>query len=156
MGPPVRSRRTGARRVLALAGLALISLLLSAAPASAGDPGDPASQRDGSDLIDLIERFLRKGIRISTPALCLRQDLRPKVERLCDRIRFHGEPHFNVVRVARNGVVRSIRLLVTETGQEVFRAHPYGTAFAVPAAGDRELKMKTRLLKLFLRGRPTP
>jgi hypothetical protein len=155
---PKRASRTGARviRALALAGLVVIVLAPGGVRAGAAASGDPAGQPDAIDPIELIERLLRMGVRSSPPAFCFRQDLRPRVERLCDRLRFRGEPHFNAVRVARNGAVRSIRLLVTETGQEVFRAHPYGTAFAVPGSGDREVKMKTRLLRLFLRGRPTP
>ncbi len=74
-----------------------------------------------------------------------------------DRIRFRDVPHYNVVTVTRDGAVRSVLLIRTDTGREVFRSHPYGTAFAAASArGDRECRMKTQELEKFLRGRPTP
>jgi hypothetical protein len=91
-----------------------------------------------------------------TPDLCTRSGLSGNTQQFCDQLRFAGEPHFNLVRLARNGAVRSIHLIRTETGQEVFTGYPYGTAFAVPRDTDREVRMTTEELAAFVQGRPTP
>ena len=91
-----------------------------------------------------------------TPNICQRQGLSEHTQRWCDQRRFAGEPHFTKVRLARNGAVRSIHLIVTETGQEVFTSYPYGVEFARPHDDDRVVRMKSAELDGMLEGRPTP
>ena len=91
-----------------------------------------------------------------TPNLCVRSGLSGRIQQFCDQRRFAGEPHFNLVKLARNGAVRSIHLIRTETGQEVFTGYPYGTAFAASRDTVREVRIKTEDLAAFVQGRPTP
>jgi hypothetical protein len=91
-----------------------------------------------------------------TPNLCQRSNLSKNTQLFCDQQRFAGEPLYNVVRVAANGAVRSIHLIETANGREVYTGYPYGIAFAVPDPRDRELRMKVEDLGTFLDGRPTP
>jgi hypothetical protein len=91
-----------------------------------------------------------------TPDICQRQELSEDTQRWCDQRRFAGEPVYNVVRLAADGTVRSIRLIETETGRVALTAYPYGTAYAAPHARDREIRMKVDALAGFLDGRPTP
>jgi hypothetical protein len=92
----------------------------------------------------------------NTPDLCQRSNLSKNTQLFCDQQRFAGEPLYNVVRVAANGAVRSIHLIETATGREVFTGYPYGIKFAAPDERDRELRMKVEDLKPFLDGRPSP
>jgi hypothetical protein len=91
-----------------------------------------------------------------TPNLCLRQGLSDRTQRWCDQQRFADEPHFVLVRLARDGAVRSVHLIVTETGEEVVTSYPYGILFAQPDPTDREVRVTTDELGGFLEGRPTP
>ena len=96
--------------------------------------------------------FAPRGI----PAVCNWHRLSDKTRRLCDRFRFADEPHYNVVRLAPNGAVRSVHLFVTETGKEMYSGYPHGIAFAAKKDDTREFRMSTDRLERFLRGRPTP
>ena len=91
-----------------------------------------------------------------TPNICLRRELSDRTQLWCDQMRFADEPSYEVVRLARNGAVRSIHLIETATGREVVTQYPYGTAFGVPTADTREVRMKVEELEAFVQGRPTP
>lgn len=88
--------------------------------------------------------------------LCQRRHLSDDTQLRCDQKRFAGEPLFEVVRLARNGAVRSVHLIETATGREVVTQYPYGMAFGVPTDDTREVRMKVEELGEFLDGRPTP
>jgi hypothetical protein len=91
-----------------------------------------------------------------TPNICMRRELSDRTQLWCDQMRFAGEPNFEVVRLARNGAVRSIHLIETATGREVVTQYPYGIAFGVRTDDTREVRMKVEELREFLDGRPTP
>jgi hypothetical protein len=91
-----------------------------------------------------------------TPNICMRRELSDRTQLWCDQMRFADEPNYEVVRLARNGAVRSIHLIETATGREVVTQYPYGRAFGVPTDDTREVRMKVEELREFLDGRPTP
>ena len=91
-----------------------------------------------------------------TPDLCRRSGLSRRTQLFCDQQRFADVPVFNVVRLAANGAVRSIRLIETATGRAVYTGYPYGLAFAASDPRDRLLRMRVEDLESFLDGRPTP
>jgi hypothetical protein len=91
-----------------------------------------------------------------TPNLCQRSGLSRRTQLFCDQQRFADVPLFNVVRLAANGAVRSIRLIETASGRAVYTGYPYGIAFAASDPRDRELRMRVEDLAPFLDGRPTP
>jgi hypothetical protein len=97
-----------------------------------------------------------KGSDTQVPEACQQPNLSPEVQRFCDQLQFAGEPHYHVVRLADNGAVRSIRLIETATGREVFTSYPHGIKFAAPDQGDDELRIRTEELAGALEGRPTP
>ena len=139
---------------LLLAGAA--ALLLQAATASASDATDDSVPPECRRFDLGPEDQARCDYIARTPNLCMRLDLSERTQRWCDRKRFAGEPRYNVVRLARNGAVRSIHLFETESGREEARLFPYGLAFGVPTEDTREVRMKTEDLAAFVAGRPGP
>jgi hypothetical protein len=96
------------------------------------------------------------GARHHVPKICQRPHLSKEIQRFCDQLQFADVPHYHVVRHAHHGVVRSIHLIDTVTGREVFTSYPYGIRFATPDQSDSELRMKTEELAGVLEGLPTP
>lgn len=134
---------------------AVASLWLLSLPPTAGAAEAPVpSECRSFDLSPAVEA--RCDFVARTPKLCERSGLSTRIQRLCDQRRFAREPHFNVVRLAANGAVRSIRLIETATGRTLYTGYPYGIAFAAPDPRDRVLRMKPEKLARFLDGRPTP
>ena len=115
-----------------------------------------AQTRDGETRAEQMEPGAHEASRVFPPPICFRDELSQVTQRLCDRIRFAGESHYNVVKLARSGVIRSVHLIVTETGEEVFTSYPYGIAFAAPNERDFEVRMKIEELEGFLEVWSTP
>jgi hypothetical protein len=95
------------------------------------------------------------------PEECLAPNLSPEVQRFCDQLRFADVPHYNVVRYAPTGAVRSIQLIDTVTGRALVTSYPHGLKFAIadeltPGESDREVRVRTEDLKGALEGTPTP
>lgn len=135
--------------------------LIAAAAAMLGLPGAAGAaatslpvppECEASDLS--AEEQSRCDFIARTPGLCLRQGLSEPTQQWCDQQRFAGEPHYNVVRLAADGPVRSVHLIETDTGREVLTAYPYGAAYAVPDERDREVRMTPDSLGSFLEERP--
>jgi hypothetical protein len=95
------------------------------------------------------------------PEECLAPTLSPEVQRFCDQLRFADVPHYNVVRYAPTGAVRSVHLIDTETGRALVTSYPHGLKFAIadeltPGERDREVRVRTEDLQGALEGTPTP
>jgi hypothetical protein len=108
-----------------------------------------AQTRDGARRAEQMETGA-KASPVFPPPICFRDDLSEVIQRICDRLQFAGEPHYNVVKLAPNGAIRSIHLIVTETGEEVLTSYPYGTAFAASDERDFDVRMKVEELEGFL------
>jgi hypothetical protein len=108
-----------------------------------------AQTRDGATRAEQMETGA-KASPVFPPPICFRDDLSEVIQRICDRLQFAGEPHYNVVKLAPNGAIRSIHLIVTETGEEVLTSYPYGTAFAASDGRDFDVRMKVEELEGFL------
>ena len=132
---------------------AAATLALPAAPGAAAASSPVPPECEASDLSAADQA--RCDFIARTPNICLRQGLSEDTQRWCDQRRFAGEPHFTQLRLARDGAVRSIHLIVTETGQETFTSYPYGVAFAGPRDDDRVVRIKSDELDGMLEGRPT-
>src|SRR5687768_10379977 len=83
-----------------------------------------AQTRDGETRAEQMEPGAHEASLVFPPPICFRDELSRVTQRLCDRIRFAGESHYNVVKLARHGAIRSVHLIVTETGEEVFTSYP--------------------------------
>jgi hypothetical protein len=90
------------------------------------------------------------------PEECLEPNLSEELQRFCDQLQFADVPHYHVVRLAGSGAVRSIHLIETETGREVFTSYPHGIKFATPDQDDNELRTRPEELEKVLKGLPTP
>lgn len=90
------------------------------------------------------------------PPVCFNIWISDETQRMCDRVLFAGEPHYYIVDLARNGAVRAIRLIETETGREAATALPYGLDFASQGDEPRQIRIKFEDIKDFVEGRPTP
>jgi hypothetical protein len=114
---------------------------------------------DRSRLSDNTQAFCDSlaDVPADLPRFCFRPRIKEAwKQRECDRIRFADVPHYSVVRLTPEGVVRSIHLVDTESGRVLVRGYPYGVAFAVPDERDREIRVKLAALDSVLEGRPTP
>lgn len=89
---------------------------------------------------------------------CKHDDLTKREQRTCDRIRFAGDEHYIVARIAPNGGVRSYHLLRTKTGEEVVTAYPFGLSRAIATDHrlEREVSIRHKNLNRFLKKRPVP
>ena len=115
-----------------------------------------AQTQDGKMRAAQIEPGALEASLVFPPPICFRNKLSQVTQRICDRIRFAGEPHYNVVKLARNGAIRSVHLIVTETGEEAVTSYPNGIAFADLDEHDFEVRMKVEELEGFLKVWSTP
>ena len=96
-------------------------------------------------------------MRAHQPA-CYRSDLGERLDGLCDRIRFRGEPHYVLIKLAPNGGIRSYQLIEMKTKRVALTSYPFGINAAIISddPGEREIKIKADHLNRFWRNRPVP
>ncbi len=133
---------------------AFMLLGFSAPPAMAHD-GTPISQQ----MVQRIKHCAwHPGKCVRTPPACYRSDLGERLDGLCDRIRFRGEPHYVLIKLAPNGGIRSYQLIEMKTKRVALTSYPFGINAAIISddPGEREVKIKADHLNRFWRNRPVP